>query len=91
MTSSIASTQSSLGISRQAAQNSHDALGDVRTLQPVAPAEVCGFTAYGNWAGRSKAAAVTVAHIASSRHYQDINISRIDHSKLSELMIDVHS
>lgn len=90
MASSIASTQSSLDISRQTAQSSHDALGDVRTLQPVAPAEVCGFTAYGNWAGRSKAA-VTLVQIASSQHYQDISISRIDHSKLSELMIDVHS
>lgn len=48
MASSVASTQSSLDISRQASQSSHDALGDVRTLQGLTPAEACGFTACGN-------------------------------------------
>lgn len=48
MASSVARTQSSLGSSRQASQSSHDALGDVRTLQPLTPAEACGFIAYGN-------------------------------------------
>lgn len=87
MVSSIASTQV-LWASQDKQPGVPMMLWEMSDLSRLAPAETCGFYCLWKLVWQIKGSKDSGA---DCQHYQDINISGIDNSKLSELMIDVHS